>query len=68
MLGGAGQDARRLPLGAEECSIRAQEYRPEFPAESSAVMITKFMTSAPKGRPTVSNTATKGLSSVPAVS
>ena len=53
------------PSSASENSIRAQENRPLLPAESSAVMMTKFMMSGAKGMPTYSNTVTNGLSVTP---
>ncbi len=56
------------PSAAMECSMRVQENRPEFPAESRAAMMTKFITSPIPEIPAMSKTVTKGDSSRPASS
>ncbi|MNH34290.1 hypothetical protein D3C79_948740 [compost metagenome] len=48
--------------------MRVEAYSPELPTERMAVRMTKFIRSAAKGMPTMSNTCTNGLSISPACS
>ncbi|AMM91653.1 hypothetical protein QUF81_25365 [Peribacillus simplex] len=50
-----------IPFCESDQSIREQTYNPEFPTESNAVKMTRFIISASNGIPTLSKTAINGL-------